>query len=255
MRNRNRSADAADKHATTPKQYTGTACPNCGLQQWRCPSGITCDNGDGYDSESDIPFPATKEPEEQSLDEALAELPTERSKSRKKATTSSSVDAVQESMSTGKLDRIVERIFQFDFDGSFNRVEAFLKPGDDRRLDFGMLQRELDKATDEAATAHRLYTNAREAREIFEIDKEIQLAPLREQARYQLECERKSGARSKSITDADILGMIAAQDPRLYRHLRVQSIRMEATVDHLERLSDLARKRIDTLNTLVEKKR
>jgi hypothetical protein len=26
----------------------GTFCPECGLPQWRCPSGLTCDNGHGY---------------------------------------------------------------------------------------------------------------------------------------------------------------------------------------------------------------
>jgi hypothetical protein len=188
------------------------------------------------------------------LDEVLAQPSAKANKPRRQPVKVPQTDFATGEISMGSLSGIVERIFDFDFDATFAEVETFIAPGDDRRLDFGLLQRELNQACEKAAKAHRLYTNAREAREIFEIDKAMILAPMRSAARYALECELKSGDRTKAITDADILGMMASQDPRKWRHLRVTSIRMEATVDHTERLSDLARKRIDTLKTLVEKK-
>jgi hypothetical protein len=237
----------------SPKKYTGTACPDCGLQQWECPSGIICDNGDGYAEPSDTPFAALRQPEEQSLDEVLADTPTERTKARKEATKGHDVDAVQGSLGLGKMERIVERVFTFDFDEAYDRVQTFLKPGDDKRLDFGLLRKELNEATEIAALAHRLYTNAREAREVFEIDKELIEDAMREGARHVLENEKHMGSRRKAITDLDVASMMRTQDPAKARHLRIQSIRMKATVDHLEELAGLAKKRQEALKTLVEK--
>lgn len=236
-----------------PKRYTGTACPNCGLQQWKCRSGITCDNGDGYGDPSDIPFAATQSHQEQTLDEALADMPTERPSPRKgqaKGSTSHPPD----SLSLGEMGRIVERVFKFDFDRSYSEVMAFLQPGDDRRLDLGFLQRELNRSAEMATLAHRLFTNAREACEIFEIDKGMIVASMREDARHKLDEDKRNGVRLKPVTDADVASMMQMQDPAKWRHLRIQTVRMEATRDHLERIADLARKRIDILKTLVEKR-
>jgi hypothetical protein len=105
-----------------------------------------------------------------------------------------------------------------------------------------------------AALAHRLFTNAREACEIFEIDKGLIVASMREDARYKLDEDKRNRIRLKAITDADVTGMMQMQDPAKWRDHKIKTIRMEATRDHLERLSDLARKRIDVLKTLVEKR-
>jgi hypothetical protein len=240
---------------------TGTACPACGNEQMWCPSGVVCsdfEKCDGDDSAnqgypSDIPFVAPKEPQEQTLDEALAEHPDRQPKPRKRQ--AKCIDDVpRDSLSLGEMGRIVERVFKFDFDEAYDTVQRFLEPGDDRRLDLGFLQRELDRSAEMATLAHRLFTNAREACEIFEIDRDLIVSSMREEARHKLEEDKRNRIRLKPITDADVLGMMKMQDPAKWRDLRVKTVRMEATKDHLERIADLARKRIDILKTLVERK-
>lgn len=236
------------------KAYIYTTCPDCGLQQWRCPSGITCDNGHGYGEPSDIPIAEPETEQGESLDEALSKHPKTQPKARERSKTSgATID--RDSLSLGEMGRIVERVFKFDFDAAYEAVMRFLKPGDDRRLDLGFLQNELDRSVEMAALAHRLFTNAREACEIFEIDRDVIQSSMREEARYKLEEDLRRKTRLKPITDTDVLSMMKMQDPAKWRSLRVMSVRMTATRDHLERIADLARKRIDTLSTLVEKKR
>ena len=201
-------------------------------------------------------FPIAEQETEQgeSLDEALNRHSKTQPKARERSKTSgATVD--RDSLSLGEMGRIVERVFKFDFDAAYEAVMTFLKPGDDRRLDLGFLQNELDRSVEMAALAHRLFTNAREACEIFEIDRDVIQTSMREEARYKLEEDLRRKTRLKPITDTDVLGMMKMQDPAKWRDLRVKSVRMTATRDHLERIADLARKRIDTLSTLVEKKR
>lgn len=212
------------------------------------------DKSDNHGGPSDIPFAELEEPQGTTLTEAMDEIPSDRSKGRHKSKRSTYASP-QGSLSLGKLDRIVERTFDFDLDEAAKEVDEFLAPGDDRRLDFGLLQTELDRSTEMAILAHRLYTNAREACEIFEIDRDIIISAMRDSARYTLEQDLRNKIRLKPITDADVLSMMKMQDPGKWRDLKVKAVRMEATRDHLERVSDLARKRIDVLNTLVEKKR
>ena len=38
----------ADGALVEPVEPVSTFCPECGLPQWRCPSGLTCDKGHGY---------------------------------------------------------------------------------------------------------------------------------------------------------------------------------------------------------------
>jgi hypothetical protein len=239
---------------------TKTACPACKKEQMWCPSGVVCSDFENCDGDvssnqgnpSDIPFADTETDQGESLDEVLTKHVPERQPPRK-AKTKARYDAYPE-LSLGEMGRIVERVFKFDFDEAYDEVRRFLAPGDDRRLDLGFLQSELDRSAEMAALAHRLYTNAREAAEIFEIDREMLVASMREGARYKLESDKRNGIRIKPITDADVLGMMQMQDPARWRDQRIKSARMKATLDHLERLSDLARKRIDILKTLVEKR-
>jgi hypothetical protein len=226
-----------------------------------CPSGVVCsdyekcdgDESDNQGSPSDIPFAAPKQDQEQTLDEALAEHPDRQSKPRKRQAKGTD-NTSRDSLSLGEMGRIVERVFRFDFDEAYQTVTEFLKPGDDRRLDLGFLQKELDRSAEMATLAHRLFTNAREACEIFEIDRDLIVSSMREEARHKLEEDKRNRIRIKPITDADVLGMMKMQDPAKWRDLRVKTVRMEATKDHLERIADLARKRMDSLKTLVEKR-
>ena len=225
---------------------------NCQICEGNCPDRVNIFLNEIPDETSGPTFADTETDRGESLDEALASMPKERHKARKwqtKSRTPSSPDDLH----LGEMGRIVERVFKFDFDESYQTVIDFIKPGDDRRLDLGFLRSELDRSADMALLAHRLFTNAREACEIFEIDKGMIVASMRDESRYLLEEDKRHGRRIKTITDADILGMMQTRDPAKWRDLRVKTVRMEATRDHLERLSDLVRKRIDILKTLVEK--
>lgn len=216
---------------------------NCQICEGNCPD---------RDRQREEPIADTETDLGESLDEALVSMPKERHKARKGQAKSRAPSSPDE-LSLGEMGRIVERVFKFDFDESYQIVIDFLKPGDDRRLDLGFLRNELDRSADMALLAHRLFTNAREACEIFEIDKGMIVASMRDESRHLLEEDKRHGRRIKTITDADILGMMQTRDPAKWRDLRVKTVRMEATRDHLERLSDLVRKRIDVLKTLVEK--
>lgn len=199
------------------------------------------------------PIPDTETEQGESLDEALASESTERPSSRKGKAKRSFLSSPG-TLELGEMGRIVERVFHFDFDRTYTNVIEFLKPRDDRKLDLGMLERELDEATDKAREAHRLYTNAREALAIFEIDKDLIVSSMRDNARHKLEEDKRNRIRIKPITDADVLGMMKMQDPARWRDLRIKTVRMEATVDHLKYITDLARDRISALKTLVGKK-
>jgi uncharacterized Zn finger protein (UPF0148 family) len=239
------------------QEPTETACPKCGSKQIRHSYSVICSNdrcdADAERDPSDVPFAATETDQGESLDEALAKRSKDRSPTRKTKAKSTG-DPSRDELSLGEMTRIVERVFRFDFDEAYDDVQRFLSPGDDRRLDLGFLQTELDRSPEMAALAHRLFTNAREACEIFEIDKGLIVASMREEARNKLDEDKRNRIRLKSVTDADVASMMQMQDPAKWRDLRVKTVRMEATRDHLERLSDLARKRIDVLKTLVERK-
>lgn len=224
-----------------------------------CPSGVVCSDyemctSEGSGEPSDIPIAGLETEQGESLSEALDAHPKIQSKAREAAPANhATVD--RDSLSLGEMGRIVERVFKFDFDQAYDDVQRFLKSGDDRRLDLGFLQSELDRSAEMAVLAHRLYTNAREACEIFEIDRDVIQSSMRDEARYKLEEDLRNKRRLKPITDTDVASMMKMQDPAKWRDLRIKSVRMTATRDHIERIADLARKRIDTLNTLVEKKR
>ncbi len=226
---------------------------NCVICEGNCPDRFNLILNEIPDEPPGPTFADDETDQGESLDEALTTRPKDRSTARKwqaKGTSQPSPDSLE----LGEAGRIVERVFKFDFDKSYREVTEFLKPGDDRRLDLGFLQNELDRAVDMAALAHRLFTNFREACEIFEIDKGLIVGSMREAARYKLDEDRRNRIRLKAVTDADVLGMMQMQDPAKWRDHRIKTVRMEATRDHLERLSDLARKRIDVLKTLIERK-
>lgn len=251
-----------DPHERNPDGYINNCAlansdeeKNCQMCEGRCPDRSTLfkDLPKEDDKPSEAPRDDTETDRGESLDEALSKHAKERQAPRK-GQAKGIPGASRDSLSLGEMTRIVERVFKFDFDEAHDTVAKFLAPGDDRRLDLGFLQKELDRSVEMATLAHRLFTNAREACEIFEIDRDLIVSSMRDDARHKLEEDKRNRIRIKSITDADVSGMMKMQDPAKWRHLRVMSVRMEATRDHLERIADLARKRIDTLKTLVEKR-
>lgn len=155
------------------------------------------------------------------------------------------------SLDIGDLGSLVERVFDVDFDADYERVVASLKHGDANRAETKTLRRALDDQTDVARVAHRLYCNAREAREVFEIDALVVLSSMRGHATHVLQTEKKKGDRSKTITDADVESMMASLYPDVFRDLARRRKRVELLCKHLEELAEIAKKRINTLDTLT----
>ncbi len=227
----------------------GTACPvdGCGLPQYRCPSGFFCDNDHGIADEGE---PLTNET-------SFGDLADPPKKPRKQPERPSGEHPSEllASLDMGDLAGLVERVFDVDFDADMRLVETSLKFGDAERADLKLLRRALDEQPDNARIAHRLYCNAREAREVFEIDAKIVESSMREDAVHRLQTEKKSGQRTKAITDADVESMMASLYPDQYRDLARRRKRVEMLCKHLEELAEISKKRINILDTLVNTQR
>jgi hypothetical protein len=240
---RSASADEEDRKYGRDITPTGTRCPDpdCGESQWFCPGGVTCDNGHGESDPSDIPI-------EREDHEPKPTCKTRRNPERPSGDEPSQLLA---SLDMGDLGSLVERIFDVDFDVDYERVVKSLKFGDATRAETKTLRKALDDQTDVARVAHRLYCNAREAREVFEIDALVVLSSMRNDATHVLQTEKKKGDRTKAITDADVEAMMASRYPDVYRDLARRRKRVELLCKHLEELADIAKKRINTLDTIT----
>ena len=238
------AADEEDRRYGNDVSSTGTACPvwGCGLPQWCCPGGVTCDDGHGFGDPSDIAVDghAARTPDPPRKPRGNPERPSGDNPSELLA-----------SLDMGDLGSLVERVFEIDFDADYKRVVASLKFGDANRAEQKTLRRALDDQTDVARVAHRLYCNAREAREIFEIDALVVLSSIRADAAHILQQEKKKGDRTKAITDADVEAMMCSRYPDVYRDLARRRKRVELLCKHLEELADIAKKRINALDTLT----
>lgn len=113
----------------------------------------------------------------------------------------------------------------------------------------------LDQALEKANRAYALYVNARVALETFEAEAEATEGALRAPAAEQLQKEKAAGERSKAITDADVVAEAARRAPDEWRSLAERRARAKRSVDYLERLADLWKKRSDVLDTLVKTNR
>jgi hypothetical protein len=241
---------------------------------------VTCDDGHGRPAPSDIPIRSKKEPlckacgdsgfsgygtgygdvcsecggqSATAFDDPDEEPPKPRS--QPKRPTGKHPSELLASLDMGDLAGLVERAFDVDFDADMRTVESSLRFGDANRAELGMLRKALDEQTDNARIAHRLYCNAREAREVFEIDAKIVESSMREDAVHRLQQEKKSGQRTKTITDADVESMMVSLYPDQYRDLARRRKRVEMLCKHLEELAEISKKRINVLDTLVNTKR
>lgn len=215
----------------------------CGLPQWYCPSGVTCDDGHGDHEPSTIA--ATVDRDEPAPD------PPRRRRAQPERPSGDDPSQLLASLDMGDLGSLVERMFEIDFDADYERVVKSLKFGDAQRAETKVLRRALDDQTDVARVAHRLYCNAREAREVFEIDALVVLSSIRADATHILQTEKKKGDRTKTITDADVESMMASRYPDVYRDLARRRKRVELLCKHLEELAEIAKKRINTIDTLT----
>jgi hypothetical protein len=226
----------------------GTICPTDGhgMPQYRDQSRFHCDNGHGV-GEAGEPI------EDKPIDNRPAR-PKGRRKQPERPSGANASELLR-SLDMGDLAGLVERAFDVDFAHDMSEVEGALSFGDADRVEFGRLRSALDEQCDIARIAHRLYCNAREAREVFEIDAKIVLASMRADATFRLQEEKAKGHRTKQITDDDVESMIAALHPDEWRDIARRRKRVELLCEHLKELADISKRRIGVLDTLTNTRR
>jgi hypothetical protein len=148
------------------------------------------------------------------------------------------------------FDRIVETIYQVDAFKDYEDLEANLEVGD-QRGDYRTLTEHLDKAERRARRAHALYLGAKLERAKWEMDSEVVLARMRDQAAEELENEKARGERKKAITDADVRARMAEKFPDEWRHQEVKRVKLKGAEEHLERLADLWKVKCFSLSTML----
>lgn len=146
------------------------------------------------------------------------------------------------------FDRIVRSVFAIDPVADFDTVQHALEP---KGTDPAILIDALDHSETAARTAHRLLVNAQLAYEQAKQECETTESALRERARKTLEEQKEAGERKKAITNDDVTSEMARQFPVDVAANNTRLLKARGTVEHLERLADLTKTRIRTLDTLV----
>lgn len=129
--------------------------------------------------------------------------------------------------------RIIESVFQVDYEASWKKLHEALVIGD-KRNDHATVTKHLDLVEDRAREAHQLYVNMRIELERFLIDHEIIWAAMWDEANAKLQAEKAKGERSKQITDADVRYKMAEQHPDQFKHQEIQKKQFELAVKHAE---------------------
>lgn len=146
------------------------------------------------------------------------------------------------------FDRIVHTTFKIDPFTDFTLVERALDP---KGNDPAVLIDALDHAETAARTAHRLLVNAQLAYEQAKGEVATSESALRNKAREELEALKEKGEFKKTITNDDVESEMARRYPVDVAANRTRLLKARGTVEHLERMADLTKMRIRTLDTLV----
>lgn len=148
-------------------------------------------------------------------------------------------------------DQIVERVFSIDPVPQYDEIEDKLFVGKPGNADYDTVRDALDEAEDNARLAHKLFTNAKVAREAFDRDCEVILASMRDAANTSLQAEKDAGKRSKAITDADVVARMASMFPDEWKRCEDRKLRAKNMVAHLEVLAELWKGRPRSLQVIM----
>lgn len=153
----------------------------------------------------------------------------------------------------GGFDRVTEKVFAAcNPEKDFDRVESELSIGiAAHRADYATIADALERSEDNARIAHRLLVASKVAHDRFEADAEVIATSMRDQAVVRLQGEKGRGERSKAITDADVVSMMAALFPDEWRATEERRSKAKRMTAHLERLADLWVSRCRTLSALL----
>ena len=98
--------------------------------------------------------------------------------------------------------RVLQMTYVENFAEECRQCDADLELGEGRS-DHGRLNTALDKAEPNARRAHNLWSTLALDRKRFELDQDIFMAAMRNEATAALQAEKASGTRTKQITEAD----------------------------------------------------
>lgn len=152
-------------------------------------------------------------------------------------------------------DRIVTTTYRIDPVVLHERVKAGIRPIGAERAEYPELVKALDEASSIADDASLLAVNGRLVLRQYEADLEALQADMRAQATAKLQSEKESGSRSKAITDADVVGKMAAMFPDEYRRQTAALEKAKGTVKHLDQLQERAVERVRALDGMVRSSR
>lgn len=150
------------------------------------------------------------------------------------------------------VQRIVTRTFEMPaVDKVIADSEEWLQGIKPSRCDYGVVADHLDRAQDMARECMRALVNVRLALDQFDADTQLTTAGMRDFAYAKLQSEKDRGQRSKAITDADVVAMMAVQFPDEYQALERTKAEAKRTREYLEDLVDRLRERARDLRALT----
>jgi hypothetical protein len=157
---------------------------------------------------------------------------------------------------TPAMSRIVERTFLADdeLEDADVRLTKALSIGE-RRGDYGTVMKALDEAEDHARLAMRLSLSAKLQRTRFELDAEVVAAAMRTEAVHALDEEKRTGGRTKQVTDADVVSKMASLFTDEWQSLADERRRLELTDRRLEHQVENWSSRCRSLQAIVNKLR
>lgn len=146
---------------------------------------------------------------------------------------------------------IASRVFDTDLDmlKEFDIIEGSLSITGP--LSPGVISRAANQSEDMARRAYLLYVVGKVEYESYMRKTEGLVAVLRDGATVSLEKEKATGLRTKQITDADVIAMIAAKYSDEWEDIQLRRARAKGMLGYLEILSDLSKKRCFTVARML----
>lgn len=150
------------------------------------------------------------------------------------------------------FEQLVTTIYDegIDVAAEYREIERALTVRDP--LNPGALKVASNKAEDVALRAYKLYVVARYEFEAYLRHTDVLVGAIREAATHCLEVEKRAGARTKQITDADVVAVCAARYGDEWEEVCSRREKARGMADTLRQLAVLAEKRSYTISRLME---
>jgi hypothetical protein len=140
------------------------------------------------------------------------------------------------------------------FYAACQRCDAALQVGEGRS-DHGSLNTALDLAEPNARLAHNLWVTVAIDRKRFNLDQDILVAAMRNEATTALQEEKAQGTRTKQITEADIAAQMQAMYPDAYREAEMKRFEFEMIERSMLNRVEVAMSKCRSVQTMFSKVR